>query len=87
MSHALERPGETFLGRAQAARLAATPGQSGFHLLVSGQEAFLARAAMAEAAERTLDLQYYIVGDAMRPRRCCCNGRCARRSAAFACAC
>lgn len=63
VSHALERPEETFLGRVLAAQLAATPGQSGFHLLVSGQEAFLARAAMAEAAERTLDLQYYIVGE------------------------
>lgn len=62
-SHALERPEETTLGRTQAAQLAASPGQSGFHLLVSGQEAFLARAAMAEAAERTLDLQYYIVGE------------------------
>ena len=63
VSHALKQPAETFLGRTQAAQLAATPGQSGFHLLVSGQEAFLARAAMAEAAERTLDLQYYIVGE------------------------
>jgi putative cardiolipin synthase len=63
VSHALERPEDTSLGRTHAAQLAATPGQSGFHLLVSGQEAFLARAAMAEAAERTLDLQYYIVGE------------------------
>jgi putative cardiolipin synthase len=63
VSHALERPEDTSLGRTHAALLAATPGQSGFHLLVSGQEAFLARAAMAEAAERTLDLQYYIVGE------------------------
>lgn len=60
-SHALDRPEETFLGRAFATQLAATPGQSGFRLLVSGQEAFLARAALAESAERTLDLQYYIV--------------------------
>lgn len=63
VSHAIDRPEETFLGRALASQLAATPGSSGFHLLVSGQEAFLARAAMAEAAERTLDLQYYIVGE------------------------
>lgn len=63
VSHALERPEKTFLGRAQATQLAAAPGQSGFRLLVSGQEAFLARAAMAEAAERTLDLQYYIVSE------------------------
>jgi putative cardiolipin synthase len=40
-----------------------TPGQSGFYLLVSGQDAFVARAALAEASERTLDLQYYIIGE------------------------
>ncbi|MBI4194272.1 MAG: phospholipase D family protein [Betaproteobacteria bacterium] len=62
-SHAIDRTEETFLGRAYASQLAASPGQSGFHLLVSGQEAFLARAALAESAERTLDLQYYIVAE------------------------
>ena len=62
-SYALDHPAETFLGRSFVSRLAATPGQSGFHLLVSGQEAFLARAALAESAERTLDLQYYIVAE------------------------
>ena len=62
-SYAIDRPEETFLGRTYATQLAATPGKSGFHLLVSGQEAFLARAALAESAERTLDLQYYIVGE------------------------
>ena len=62
-SHAIDHPEETFLGRTFASQLKATPGQSGFHLLVSGQEAFLARAALAESAERTLDLQYYIVSE------------------------
>jgi len=62
-SHAIDDPEDTFLGRTFASQLAATPGQSGFNLLVSGQEAFLARAALAESAERTLDLQYYIVGE------------------------
>jgi putative cardiolipin synthase len=61
LTQAIAHPEETLLGRSAAAQLAATPGQSGFNLLVSGQEAFLARAALAEAAERTLDLQYYIV--------------------------
>jgi len=63
VSHAIDRPEETFLGRTFASQLAATPGLSGFHLLVSGQEAFLARAALAESAERTLDLQYYIIAE------------------------
>ena len=63
VSHAIDRPEETFLGRTLAPQLAATPGSSGFHLLVSGQEAFLSRAALAESAERTLDLQYYIIAE------------------------
>jgi len=62
-SYAIDHPEETFLGRGFAAQLAATPGESGFHLLESGQEAFLVRAALAESAERTLDLQYYIVAE------------------------
>lgn len=62
-SSAITHPEATFLGRAATAQLKASPGQSGFHLLVSGQDAFVARAALAEASERTLDLQYYIVGE------------------------
>ncbi|OGA07088.1 MAG: hypothetical protein A3D95_05295 [Betaproteobacteria bacterium RIFCSPHIGHO2_12_FULL_69_13] len=62
-SHAIDRPGETFLGQSIAARLAPRPGESGFRLLASGHEAFLARAALAESAERSLDLQYYIVAE------------------------
>jgi len=62
-SRAIDRPEETFLGRAFAPQLAPASGLSGIHWLVSGQEAFLARAALAEAAGRTLDLQYYIVGE------------------------
>ncbi|MGE4340128.1 MAG: phospholipase D family protein [Pigmentiphaga sp.] len=62
-SYAINHPERTFLGRASAAQLDATPGQSGFHLLISGQDAFVARAALAEASGRTLDLQYYVVGE------------------------
>ena len=64
-SEAWPRPDETALGRNVAERLAASPGQSGFHLLDSGLDAFAARAALAEAAERTLDLQYYIIREDM----------------------
>ena len=64
-SYAFEHPQDTSLGRNFSLRLAQTPGLSGFHLLVSGEEAFVARAATAEAAQKTLDLQYFIVsGDA-----------------------
>ena len=36
------------------------PGQSGFGLMREGSRAFLARLAMADLAEKTLDAQYYI---------------------------
>jgi len=50
----------TRLGRAVATDIAARPGLSGFHPVGDGADAFLARVAMARAAERTLDVQYYI---------------------------
>ena len=59
-SQAWDRPQETKLGRALAADAEQHPGMSGFHLLGSGIDAFVARMALAEAADRTLDLQYYI---------------------------
>ncbi|KLN56099.1 phospholipase D family protein [Variovorax paradoxus] len=62
-SHAFDQPLLTSLGRTYFSRLASAPGQSGFHLLVSGPEAFAARGALAAAAERSLDLQYYSVAD------------------------
>lgn len=62
-SHAFDQPLLTELGQRYLPRLASAPGQSGFRLLVSGQEAFAARAALAESAQRALDLQYYIVDD------------------------
>lgn len=60
-SQAFDQPLLTPLGRAYEPRLASAPGQSGLQLLVSGPEAFAARHALAAAAQRTLDLQYYIV--------------------------
>ncbi|BCB27328.1 phospholipase D family protein [Sulfurimicrobium lacus] len=62
-SFAIGHPEETSLGRAFSEQIGPSPELSGFHLLVSGQEAFLARAALAESSERTLDLQYYIVAE------------------------
>jgi len=63
VSHAMEQGANTALGRAYLKPAATDPGQSGFHLIVSGQEAFRVRATLADAAERTLDLQYYIVAE------------------------
>lgn len=60
-SHALDKPELTALAQSYAPQLSAAPGHSGFRLLAAGPEAFAARAALAEAAQRTLDLQYYIV--------------------------
>jgi putative cardiolipin synthase len=60
-SYAIDRPEDTYLGRLVSVQLAATPNQSGVHLLVSGKEAFAARAGLTESAQRSLDLQYYIV--------------------------
>jgi putative cardiolipin synthase len=50
---------------AQACRLHTVRrrGTSGFEMLPDGCESFLARLAMVEAAQRTLDLQYYIWKD------------------------
>lgn len=56
-------PGATTLGRAFARDEAVRNGQSGFRVLATGHEALVARGALAELAERTLDLQYYSVGD------------------------
>jgi putative cardiolipin synthase len=60
-SEAWPHPEETTLGREFGKELAGHPGQSGVYPLASGMEAFTLRASLAESAERTLDLQYYIV--------------------------
>ena len=52
--------GTTTLGRNSASRLAELRAPSGIHLLPRGPAAFLARLAIVELAERSLDLQYYI---------------------------
>jgi putative cardiolipin synthase len=41
-------------------RAAANPGRSGFRLLSNGLDAFVARGALIDLAQRSLDLQYYI---------------------------
>ena len=59
-SHAFDQP-----GRSTLARLAPGPDAAGqesnLRLLITGQEAFAARAALAELAEHTLDLQYHLI--------------------------
>ncbi|HEX7034304.1 MAG TPA: phospholipase D family protein [Pseudomonadales bacterium] len=53
----------TFLGRLIAPRARAHPGRSGILPLVDGHSAFAARMRLADAAERSLDVQYYIWHD------------------------
>lgn len=59
-SVALADTGSTQLGRGLAPLAAQHPGLSGIHSLVDGRDAFAARVLLARAAERSLDIQYYI---------------------------
>ncbi|MEP6969202.1 MAG: phospholipase D family protein, partial [Betaproteobacteria bacterium] len=61
-SRALEpaETADTRLGRATAPQAQAHPGQSGVLMLAEGREAFATRMLLAEAAERSLDVQVYI---------------------------
>ena len=56
--------GNTRLGREITREEAShPPGESGFHLLGSGLDAFVARAVLAHVAERSIDVQYYLYHD------------------------
>jgi len=60
-SSALGDTADTRLGRALAPLLAAHAGTTGIHALGDGRDAFAARVLLARAAERSLDVQYYIL--------------------------
>lgn len=53
----------TGLGASLAPRASAHPGKSGLYLLQNAQDAFAARVLLAQSAQRTLDVQYYIWRD------------------------
>jgi phosphatidylserine/phosphatidylglycerophosphate/cardiolipin synthase-like enzyme len=59
-SDALREPGGTELGRI-VEQVNAGHNLSGVHLLTSGDEALASLIALADRAERTLDIQYYII--------------------------
>jgi putative cardiolipin synthase len=61
VTSAWEHPEQTPLGQAYAPRLAARSGSSGAFALTSGMDALAVRAGLADAAQHTLDLQYYIL--------------------------
>jgi len=59
-SHAYTDTANTRLGRVITPLAAAHPGQSGIHPLLDARDAFAARVHLAQTAERSLDVQYYI---------------------------
>lgn len=61
VSYAFDQPKLTTLGKAAAKKAEQYPaGQSAYHLLSDGLDAFVARAVLAEIAERSIDSQYYM---------------------------
>src|SRR5262245_19431315 len=60
VSHAWATPETTALGEHYATAQARNPELSGMMLLDQGGDAFEARVALADAAERTLDVQTYL---------------------------
>jgi putative cardiolipin synthase len=60
VSHAILDNRDTALGKAAAARLGSHEGTSGAFPLADGVDAFGARIGLARAAQRTIDVQYYI---------------------------
>ena len=63
ISTALRDTEDTRLGAAVTRMLQPHPGLTGVLPLLDGHDAFAARATLAEAAERSLDIQYYIWRD------------------------
>ena len=61
VSNALVRPEQSRIGQQLAAGKAQHPGTSGFKLLPVGIDSFLLRMEMAEAATRTLDVEYFLI--------------------------
>ncbi|MFA5183546.1 MAG: phospholipase D family protein [Syntrophales bacterium] len=62
-SSAIYLPEQTDLGKRIQPYVVKHRGTSGFYLISSGLEALLARVLLIDAAEKTLDLQYYIFRD------------------------
>ena len=60
VSTAFEDPASTRLGQFFGPAADQHPGLSGFSLLGHGREAFIVRLALADLAERSLDMQYYV---------------------------
>jgi cardiolipin synthase C len=59
-SFALDRPEGTLLGRRFLAASEHHQGKSGYHIINSGIDGLVTRIQMIDAAERTIDMQYFI---------------------------
>lgn len=68
VSHALEDTSQSQLGQNLQPLFAENPGKSGFLTLGTGESAFVARLRLIEAAEQSLDVQYYIWHDDLTGR-------------------
>lgn len=62
-SYSVDAHEETIIGLSTSFKAEQHPGDSGFYVLPSDIDAYIARAVLIDAAERTLDMQYYIVND------------------------
>jgi putative cardiolipin synthase len=62
-STAFEQPSTTRLGKQLAKESVRHTGQSGFRILPYGVEGLLLRAQLVRAAERSIDIQYYIFAE------------------------
>jgi putative cardiolipin synthase len=59
-SFALDRPEDTRLGRQFLAASQRHQDESGYHIINSGMDGFVVRIQMIDAAEKTIDMQYFI---------------------------
>lgn len=62
---AFQDTADTYMGRQLAPLVEAHPGEAGFYLLFDGIDALAARLLMAHRAERSIDVQYYLVTNDM----------------------
>lgn len=62
-SHAIPAETDTTFRRYVTAMVEKNGGQSGFELITTGKYAFLSRMALIHYAEKSLDIQYYILQD------------------------
>jgi len=60
-SYAFEDTQDTSLSRSYDSRSEGHIGESAYHYLSNGLDAFVARAALADMAERSIDTQYYMI--------------------------